>query len=442
LLVICWMVSISCATSTRDHAWLEREVYERVGAGTSADEANALSPQAYLANGLDEAEVVLMTLSRNPTLRVELTRMDAARAALEEASTVANPQLSVMGPIGPVSAVATLLAPIESLWQMPQRTEAAAKDVDATAEAVLMRALDLVRDVCLLHVELGVASDRVVIRRELEAISAEFARIASVRARLGEISPMDERLFSADASVAADASLLAETEVALAQARLAAQLALDEDSTRALYATFLNDDIEMPALADLKKIARAARPDARSAEFAISAAMARAGWEERRVISVGLLVEGQWTQANEPALRLGARIELPIFGNPGVGRAEAEVMRATAQNEVVAHTIVMEVTTARARALQAMRSQRQLEERVLPALGEALSVAKSSFEAGDDTYLTVLEMLRRNGDARLQHADLVAARRRAQCELNRAMGARLDVAYAVSAREDAERGAP
>ena len=49
--------------------------------------------------------------------------------------------LSVMGPIGPVTAVATLLVPLESLWQLPRRTQAAARAADVAGEAVLMRAL-------------------------------------------------------------------------------------------------------------------------------------------------------------------------------------------------------------------------------------------------------------------------------------------------------------
>ncbi len=52
-------------------------------------------------------------------------------------------------------------------------------------------------------------------------------------------------------------------------------------------------------------------------------------------------------------------------------------------------------------------------------------MATHSFEAGDESYLVVLDVLRRAGDARLRRAELVAEQRRARCELERAMGARL-----------------
>jgi cobalt-zinc-cadmium efflux system outer membrane protein len=432
----------SCATSFRDRAWIDRELSERIGASTRADGFSELPRRVTLEDGLDEAEVVSIALWRNPSLRAELTRIDAARATLDEAHRPANPQLSVMGPIGPITAVATLLLPLESLWQMPSRTATAAREADVIGETVLMRALDLVRDARLLHVELGLAIDRAAIRRELTQVAIEVARIAVVRARAGDISPMDERLLSADAEVNLDASEAAETEVSLARARLMAQLALDEDSVGPLHVTFSSDVITPPELPVLVAIARASRPDALAAEFAIGAATARGGWERSRVIAFGALVEGHWAGVDGPALRLGGRIELPIFGaNPGgIGRADAEIERAFAQHELVARTIVLEVTAARARWVQAARSRQRFEVDVLPALDEALEMATCSFETGDDSYLIVLDALRRTGEARLRRAELVAEERRARGELDRAIGARLQSAANVAARRQTERG--
>lgn len=367
--------------------------------------------------------MVALVLQRNPTLRAELTRLDAAWATLTEARRPANPQLTVMAPFGPVSAVATLLAPIESLWQLPFRGAQAARDTDVTGEQVVMTALTTVRDARLAHVELGLASDRSVIRRSLAETAAELARVAAVRARVGDVSPLDERLLSAEAKTALDASGAAQTEVRLAQARLATQLALDAFDVKA---TFAPGPEALPNLSATLPIARSTRPDVRAAELAIAAATARGGWERSRVLAVAASVEGHWS-VDGPALRVGGRIELPLFGlNPGgIGRAEAELARATAMHEAVVRNVVLEVTSAHARAMQAERSLLTFEQGVLPALDEALSIARSSFEAGDDSYLVVLDVLRRSGDARLRHADLVAERRRAECELERAIGARL-----------------
>lgn len=443
ILIACLSLS-GCATTFRDRAWLDRELRERTGAGTRGRSQDQLPADVSLEDGIDEAEVVSIALWRNPALRAELTRIDAAFATLDEARRPANPQLNILGPIGPITAVAMLLVPLESLWQMPRRTEAAAREADVAGEAVLMRALDLVRDARLLHVELGLAADRALVRAELAAVAVEVARIASVRANLGDISPLDERVLSADARISTDASDLAETEVSMARARLVATLAIDDAPGSPLRATFSSGVTTTPDLRSLIAVARAARPDARSAELAISAAAARAGWERSRIVNLSALVEAQWNQPEGPGLRLGGRADLPIFNQNqgGIGRADAEVERATAQHDLVARTAIMEVSLAHARFAQATRSRQRFETEVLPALDAALEMARHGFETGDETYLVVLDVLRRAGEARLRRAELVAEQRRALCELERAIGARLESAADVATRSREERGTP
>lgn len=423
---------------------MDRQLQERMRAGTRGDARDELPSNVALSDGIDEAEVVSITLWRNPALRSALARLDAARATLDEARRPANPQLSMMGPIGPITAVATLLVPLESLWQMPSRTEAAAREADVAGEAVLMRALDLVRDARLLHVELGLAADRALVRAELARIAVEVARIASVRAIVGDISPLEERVLSADARSNTDASDLAETEVSMARARLVAALAIDDVPGGPLRATFSSGVTTTPGLRELIAVARAARPDARSAELAISAAAARAGWERSRIVNLGALVETQWNQPAGPGLRLGGRADLPIFNQNqgGIGRADAEVERATAEHDLIARTAIMEVTLAHARFAQAIRSGQRFETEVLPALDAALEMARHGFETGDETYLVVLDVLRRAGEARLRRSELHAEQRRALCELERAIGARLESAAEVATRTREERGIP
>jgi cobalt-zinc-cadmium efflux system outer membrane protein len=434
------VLALGCASSLRDRAWLERELVERTGAGTRGGSDEAQPSGVNLEDGLDEPEVIAVALWRNPLLAAELTRIDAAFATLDEARRPANPQVSLMGPIGPVTAVATLLLPLESLWQMPSRTESAARDADVAGESVLMRALDVVRDARLLHVELGLAADRARVRAELAEVAAEAARIVSVRADVGEVSPLEARMVIADAQTSADLREVAETEVAMARTRLLATLALDAPS-RPLHAVFEGEVSGPPALRELLRIARIARPDARAAELAISAAGARAGWEETRLVNLGALVDAQWNQAAGPGVRLGGRADLPIFNQNqgGIGRAEAEVARATAQHEVVARTAIMEVTLAHTRFAQASRSRARFEVEVLAGLDEALRMATQGFETGDQTFLVVLDALRRVGEARLRHAELVAEQRRALAELERAIGARLSRAAEVATRIQAER---
>lgn len=427
-----------CATPSRDRAWIDDALRARLGHGITAGDEASSTAAVTLADGLDEDEAVALALARSPSYRADLTRLDAARATLDEAGRPANPQITLLGPLGPVTAIATLLAPLESLWQIPQRTEAASRELESVAESLVMSGLDLARDVLLAHAELGLAADRAHLRAELAVASAEVARIGEVRARVGEASSLEPSVVLSDARVAADASAAAASELGMARARLATLLALDDAETATLSAVFRRPPIGgLLSEAALLEIARASRPDVRAAELAIAAAAARAGWERTRVVALAAHVEGQWSEALGPSLRLGGRIELPIFGaNPGgIGRADAEVTRAEAQLEVVARRVVLDITLSSTRVRQAEASLETYRRDVLPALEEALRVATSSFESGDETYVVVLDALRRTAEARLREAELLAESRRARAELERAVGARLELAGAVRETE-------
>ncbi|MBN8617192.1 MAG: TolC family protein [Deltaproteobacteria bacterium] len=432
VLLVSWWLTSGCASSSRDRAWLDAQLNDRLGGTTGGEDARRAvrwPEDVTLEDGLDEREVVALALTRSPMLRADLARIDAARASLDEANRPANPQLSLMGPFGPVTAVATLLAPLESLWQMPDRAAAAARDADAAGESALMSALTIARDARLLHVELALAQDRAAVRTALRMAADELARVGEVRARLGEATPLEAELLAVDASNAIDAATIADNDVIMARARLSAALALDDAQTSGDWRAVFEGETAVVdvALDQLLAAARSLRPDARAAEIAIDAAASRAGWERSRVIALGALVEGQWSEAIGPSLRVGARLDLPIFGlNPGgIGRAEAEILRATALLDVTIQTVASEVRVAHARALQAERSRRLFDAEVLPSLEASLRMAQAGFLAGDAPSLIVLDVLRRISEARLRRADLVAEARRARAELERAIGGRL-----------------
>ena len=106
VLALC-VSTLACATSFRDRAWLNQQLGDRVGASSCEQGSDSLPPQVDVEDGIDEAEVVSIALCRNPLLQAELTRIDFALAALDDAGRPANPQLTLAGPIGPVAAVAT-----------------------------------------------------------------------------------------------------------------------------------------------------------------------------------------------------------------------------------------------------------------------------------------------------------------------------------------------
>lgn len=420
VLVACSVALVGCASSDRDRAWIARALE---GRGVTAGGEDALE---RLEDGADEDDVIALALAHSPTYRADLARIDAARADLDEAGRPVNPQLTLAGALGPISAFATLFAPIESLWQIPLRTEAAARALESVAESLVQSGLDLARDARLAHAERGLAEDRVRIRTELAALLAELARIADARVRLGDASPAESAVVLAEATAVRDLLQTNESELAIARARLRQVLGL-EASVPDFAIAFTRAPGAPPELAALLALARGSRPDARAAEIAIRAAAGRAGWERSRVLALGLHVEGHWQEPSMPSLRIGGRIELPIFSQNqgGIGRADAEVLRADALLVATQQRIAFEIVSARTRAAQAQASLATYRETVLPALEEALRVATRAYEIGEETYLIVIDVLRRIGEARLREAELVAESRRADAELERAVGARI-----------------
>lgn len=416
-----------CASSHQDREWYREELAKRVELRTCAATEGAFPEGVTLDDGLDEAEVVILSLCRSPALKAEVTRIDVARAGLSDSRRLANPQLSMMAPFGPVNAIATLALPLESLWQLPRRTKVAALEADATAEAVLMRALDLVRDARLLHVELGLAVETHELQRELAEVGAEAARIAAVRAAVGDIGVLEESVLNAEARSSLDRADFAATEVEAARARLVAVLGLSRGEGPELNPTYAAPLSQLPPMADLLTVAHHARPDARAAEATVAAANARVGWERTRAFALSGLVESQWGQSNGASLRVGGRADLPIFNqNQGaIAAAKARVEQAKAESEALANTIALEVALAHQRWTRARRSFERFEGEILPQLEIAAQAAESSYRTGDQPYLVVLDALGRLAQARLRLAELRAELRRAHCELERSVGSRL-----------------
>jgi outer membrane protein, heavy metal efflux system len=413
---------LGCASSERDRDWVAHALEDRGLPPTSGGDDSL----AALADGLDERDVVALALSRSPTYRAELARIDAARADLDEAGRLSNPQITLAAGIGPISTLATLLAPLESLWQIPLRTEAAARALESIAESLVQGGLDLARDARLAHVEAGLAEDRLRVSTTLAQSWQTLAELAAARVRVGEASPTEEASARALAAVGGDAVQAATQEVAISRARLSAVVGLPEG--HGPYAIrFVGAPRPPPPIAALLELARQSRPDVRASELALTAAASRAGWERSRVVALAAQLEGHWTDPGVLSMRAGARLELPIFhaNQGGVGRAEAEIMRAQALLEAARLRVAREAIEAHARAERAHTSLAVYRREVLPALEEALRMAAEGFRVGEETYLVALEASRQLGEAQLREAELVAETRRAEAELERAIGARL-----------------
>ncbi|HEX5656833.1 MAG TPA: TolC family protein [Polyangiales bacterium] len=408
---------MACAQSARDRAWVSDTLAVRHGLPRS---------QGTLAHGLTAREAIAIALARNPAYQANLARLDSARADLDEARRPTNPQLGLLAALGPISAMATLLAPLDSLWLVPTRSKLAARTLESVSESLVQTGLDLARDTQVAHAVRALAEERVAIRRELVAIWNDLAELAEQRVLAGEAAPSEALSVRADAELAQDALAVGEAELEVARAQLRTLLGFGAEVPGFALA-FDEQPVSLPALASLTSVARSARPDVRASELAVLAACAQAGWERARIFALAAYMEGHWTRPDMLAARLGGRVDLPIFGaNPGGrGRAQAEIARTTSAAVATRQRVMLEVVQAYASAAQGRTSLVRYRERVLPALVSAQETASESYRLGEEAYLVVLDLMRRRGEARLREAELVAQVRRADAELERATGARI-----------------
>lgn len=414
------LLAAGCAHLDRDRGWVVRATTRRT------EIAPSVGLQG-LEDGLSADEAVAIALAHNPRYRADLTRVDSARADLDEARRPDNPQLTLLAALGPVSAMATLLAPLESLWQVPLRSELAARTLRSVADALVQSGLDLARDARTAHAACVLAERRVNVRAELLTVWDELTALAVQRVEIGEASEVERNAARGEAALARDALRVAEADRELARAQLLHVLGLVDTPVPAVVETATGRTAPHFDLAKWMALARRARPDVHAAELALLAACARLGLERSRIFSAAAQVEGHWTKPDTLALRLGPRIQLPIFGaNPGgVGRARAELDRASAALGALRQRVVLEVTQANVNRSQARASLAAYRDQILPALLEARALAEQSYALGEDSYVVVLDATRRIGEARIREAELHAQLRRAEAELERAVGARI-----------------
>ncbi|MBK8169352.1 MAG: TolC family protein [Sandaracinaceae bacterium] len=169
------------------------------------------------------------------------------------------------------------------------------------------------------------------------------------------------------------------------------------------------------------------RADLRAAELAIHAAAARGRWEHARVLTLVATID---TQADRGALvphpSVGVQnFELPIFNQNqgGVGRADASLTRAIHQYAATRIAVTAEVLSAWEIVERAEESLGTYDE-ILSALSEASGASTRSFENGAESYIVVVDALRRSAEAQLRRVELEAELVRAQAELDRAVGGR------------------
>ena len=405
-----------------------------------------------LEDGLTEDEAVAVALWNHPALQAELATLGLARADVIQAGLLTNPQLTMIFPFSFRILEAVANWPIEAIWQRPRRVTAARLEQERVSETLVIRALDLARDVRLAFAEYAAAQTRAGVAGEIVRERREIAVLVKARFRAGDLSELETNASVTEAQLAEERAARLAQDVVTAKERLRSVLGFaNEEVTLTLIAPTLdlsppaaqlinastittaasNDNLsgvaESVSLNELLKQALAARPELKAGELAIEAAGARAKWERSRIVNVMAIAKEYGRGANGFEQGPGLLIDLPIFNrNQGnISRAEAEIERAAKQLIAARQRIIAEVREAYTLFTQARAAHELWRTRVLPPLAQDIRLAEAAYRSGDVAYLFVLESARRYSDERLREADYQLAIARAFVALERSIGKRL-----------------
>lgn len=418
----------ACASSPYDRAWVDKEVRGLTGYGIG-NEQPSVPPGTSSVASLSDDDAVAIALWNSPRFRVELARLGFSRADLLEAGTLPNPALSFLFPVVTRQLEASLIAPVSALIQMPFRIAAAKIDVERTARAMLEVALDLCRDVRLAHAEVVLTARRFRLRSELRETWLHMTKLTEARLRAGDASDFELRTASAEVLIATEAMTRAENDTRIAKQRLRRLLGL---GAAALGATIGVRDATptvdpIPELETLEAHALAARPDVRAADIAVEAAAKRLGWERTKILQLFARLDAKpiGTAGAAPVVfPPGFQVELPIFNwnQGGRARAHAEIEQATMRNLAVREDVLTDVRVAHAQLTQAQASLSPWRDKVVPLLEANVRTAMVAYESGAETYIVVLDAMRREQEAKLRAIELEADVMRARAALARAVG--------------------
>ena len=416
---------------------LSAQVDARLAARTGVPErrtdaaGTAIPPGVTLADGLTEGEAVATALWNNPAFRAQLTDLGFARVDLLEAGLLRNPVLSLLFPLGPKQFEATLRWPIEVLWERPRRVAAARLAVDRVAATLEQSGLDLVLEVKVAHADLLLARDRAELTERTATERERIRELTLSRFSAGDISELEARSAAIDAATARQDAQRARSEITIRANDLRGRmgLAFDTAASPAVLVPAANDDgalrsADCATSANALEDALASRPDVRAAEIAIEEAGHRLGWEKSKILAVTAALDANGSGSEGFEMGPGIDIPVPLFdrNQAGRARASAQLERASLAYAATRQRVATEIRDAAARWEQALAFATGLRDTVLSPLEGQLRSADQAYQAGDVSYLFVLETTRRLTDARIRTREADAEVARARALVERALG--------------------
>ena len=421
---------IGCSSS-QTSADLSDNLDDRTGFAVPSRSATndwQVPPGVSVGDGISEDDAVATALWNNGPFHAALADLGIARADLLQAGQLSNPNFSVLFPTGPKQAEFALTLPVEALWLRPQRMAIAKLNERKVAEQLVQRGLDLIRNVRVAFADVALAQDRAGLAQQALTIQTNIAHIARVRLEAGDASDLESSAAGVVAVRAREDVRAANDQLVLARQRLAMLLGSATVAPR-LRATA--PEPVAPAPPELKPLvdqAIGSRPDMRATELELEAAGKRAGLTTAELFTLSAVLDANEKDSGGFEVGPGLQFPIPVLNQNQASRARAraEIERAAWQTVAVRQQIQSEVTGAHAQLIQAVAALNAWRREVMPPLNETLERTTQAYQAGEVSLLAVHEAARERVTATLRQAELTATVRRAQAELERSVGRKLE----------------
>lgn len=390
-----------------------------------------------LGDGLDEAELVAVALTLNPSVRAQRLAIGEARALLVTAGRWPNPSIDAVvrpgidgasGTALGLDLLATLLRPDER----PARRAIGEAHVDEVRAQIALAELELAGQVRRARVRLLAARHRVALLEQESALRTEATRLVHRQRELGEATDISVALVELDE--VAIRRTLREARAAIESSRRAlneliglppdAELPLnatDEALTIRVYADLDDRELDRRLLAgrfDLHASAAAYR--VREAELRLAVA------EQYPTLRLGPSFEKD-VEGSE-SLGLGASLELPLFDRNQGAIAQRSAARDRARAEYVAllHRLRAGAFDARA-ALRRAKDEVEIEQREsLPSIERVESLFAGALRAREVSIFEWISVRTKAVQARMDLLDASTAYAIAVVDIETATGMALD----------------
>jgi outer membrane protein, heavy metal efflux system len=372
----------------------------------------------------------LRTISRAPALNAATQRMEAARARIDAAGRLPDPEVEAMGSrmTGPMNARATMWE-LNVRQPLPKRGERAADRERARAGLAMTEADyalmtgEMAADTAMALAEAAGAEQRIhLLELQLARFDAllraiEIQLSTGTRGRLADRLTVQTRVASMQLMVEESRRMAND---ALADAR--GRLGLAPDAPLPEFAAPAATDIDVERAAEIQLAA------ARAQEASAMLKMAHAS--ANPMTAVGLRLERERTaMGNDDTIGLAVMSEIP-WRSRRYARAEAKAAQADrAAAEIDATAVRYRIAAALTRVERADRLAavaRRLGQDTLGRLDaeyDAMIRSASAASMGESTMFQTVEVLEKATEAQLQIIEAETAARVARAELWRYLAA-------------------